>query len=304
MQPLPRHLIGRARDRHGLLTTADLAGTATKRQRNTMLSTGQLVVVHRGVYRLATHAPTLDQRCLAACLAAPGAAISGPTAGRLLGLRRVQTDDIHIIAGYAIELVGVVAHRTTLLRDADVETRGDLRILRPARLVCDLARFLDDHDLESVIEQVLERRLASIGTIRVLARSFITSGRDGSRRLARVLDGRPIWRRPVGSDLELRLLRELRERGLAVETQVPVVLDDTTRLLIDLAIPALRFGIEVDHVAWHGGRLDTQRDKARDRGLLRLGWRIARVTDSDIEHRLAPIADELAAIAGSLSAAA
>ena len=64
-----------------------------------------------------------------------------------------------------------------------------------------------------------------------------------------------------------------------------------------MAMPELRLGIEVDHVTWHGGRLDVERDKRRDRDLARLGWQVVRVTDGDVEHRLAATVDDLIAIA-------
>lgn len=296
MQPLPRQLISIARGRHGLLTSEQLA-IVSGRQRNSLIESGQVVIVHRGVYRLASHAESFEQRCLAACLAAPDAALSGPTEGRLLGLRRVTTDDVHILARRTILLQGVVAHRTTMLTTGDVQMRGDLRVLRPARLACDLAAHVDDAVLESVIEQMIDRGLVALPTLRSMARRFCTPGRNGSARLARVLDGRPNWRRPVDSDIELRLLRALTGRGLVVTTQEPVRLDGGRTIHLDLAIAELGVGIEVDHVTWHGGRLDVQRDKARDRALMRLGWTVIRVTDEDIERRLPMVVEDIIEIA-------
>lgn len=301
MAPLPRAALAMARAQYGLLSVADLASASVSgRGRSGALESGLLTKVHRNVYRVGSHEETFEQRCVAACLAAPHAALSGPSAGRLMGLRKVWTDDVHVISTRTVLLVGVVAHRTTLLVPADVHQRGPMRLLRPARLVCDLAAYLDDADLESVIEQVLDRRMAQLSTIRELARTFMRSGRGGSARLGRVLDARPSWRRPVDSDLELRLLRALQRRGLELATQVPVMLDNGHEVRIDLAAPDLRLGIEVDHVTWHGGRLDTQRDKVRDRELMRLRWTIARVTDEDITRRLEETVQQLVDIASVL----
>lgn len=299
MQPLPRPLIALTRGQHGLLTKDQLAAIS-RRQRSLAIGSGQLTIVHRDVYRLASHPETFEQRCLAACFAAPDAVLSGPTAARLHNVRRVHTDDVHILARRAIELTGVSAHRTTMLGPADVQMIGPLRVLRPARLACDLAAFVDDAVLESVIEQMLDRGHVTMSTLRSLARQFCTSGRNGSVRLARVLDGRPNWRRPVDSDIELRLVRELERRGLEVATQVPVLLDSGRTIHLDLAVPGIGLGIEVDHVTWHGGRLDAQRDKARDRELTRLGWTVVRATDDDIERRLVGVADDVFAIAERL----
>ncbi|MGH2478010.1 MAG: hypothetical protein ACRDIL_22415, partial [Candidatus Limnocylindrales bacterium] len=54
--------------------------------------------------------------------------------------------------------------------------------------------------------------------------------------------------------------------------------------------------VEVDHVTWHGGRLDSQADKWRDRQLLRIGWIVARVTDEDLRLRFGSAVSELVEI--------
>jgi very-short-patch-repair endonuclease len=298
MVSIPRSVLDAARERHGLVVAADLrAARIVGRARSDALNSGLLVPVHRGVYRLGSHHVTFEMRCAAACLAAPDAAIAGPTAARLVGLRKVFTDNVHLIARRAITLDGIDAHRTDLLSSNDVTVIDGLRILRAGRLLCDLAAHLDDAALESVIEQALDRRMISLPTLRWHAARFIAPGRPGSVRLRRVLESRPVWLRPADSDLELRLWRALRGRGLDLERQVSVALDGGETVVIDLAVRSCRFGIEVDHVTWHGGRLDAQRDKRRDRMLLRVGWMIARVTDEDIEQRLDQTVDQLVAIA-------
>jgi hypothetical protein len=167
MHGLPRQLLIAARERHGLITVTELhEARVVGRARSNALADGLLVPVHRGVYRIGSHADSFEQRCLAACLAARGAVLAGPTAGRIMGVRKVFTDEIHVIARTTIQLRGVVAHRTDLLGPGDIEVRGDLRLLKPARLVCDLARHLDDAALESVIEQLIDRRLVSVPVLR------------------------------------------------------------------------------------------------------------------------------------------
>jgi very-short-patch-repair endonuclease len=213
----------------------------------------------------------------------------------------VFTEDVHILAERAIALEGVACHRTELWSERDIVERAGCRVLRPARLVCDLAAHLDEGALESVIEQVLDRELATMPMLRRHAERFIAPGRPGSVRLARVLESRPGWLRPVDSDLELRVWRALRDRGLPLDRQVRVELDGGEYVAIDLADRALRFGVEVDHVTWHGGRLDAQRDKRRDRGLARLGWSISRVTDEDLTLRFAETIDQLVAIVAQLA---
>lgn len=297
MKPLSRELLAIATDSFGLVTVEQLTRHGlVGRSRESALESGYLTPLHRGVYKVAGHPDSFEQRCQAALLAAPHAVLSGPTAGRLWGLRKVFTEEVHVLARTAIHLAGVTAHRTVLLGPADTTVRDRLKLLTPPRLLCDLASFLDDQALESVLEQMIDRRLISAQGARAAVRRFVAPGRPGSLRLGRVIDSRATWLRPVDSDLELRLWRALSGRGLELERQVAVRLDDGSTACIDLADRLRRFGIEVDHVTWHGGRLDAQRDKQRDRRLRQVGWTVHRVTDDEVTGRLAETVDELLAL--------
>ena len=298
MKPLPRTVLAAGRTQRGLVTAEELRNSGVVgRARSVALTQGVLVQVHRGVYRFSSHEESFEQRCLAALLAAPDAVLSGPTAGRIWGLRKVFTDDVHLLARRAIHLESVSAHRANVLGEHDVTLRDGLRLLRPTRLFCDLAWHLDDAALESVYEQMLDRRMTSVEAARAAARRFVASGRPGSVRLVRVLDARPDWLKPADSDLEVQLWRSLRAAGLMLERQCRVVLDSGATVYLDLADESIRFGVEVDHVTWHGGRLDAQRDKRRDRELARLGWTISRVSDEDVRTRLLSTTAELLTIA-------
>lgn len=301
MSPIPRAALDWARSHHGVITLAELSRSGLGgRRRHQLLADGLLVPIHQGIYRLASHEPTFEQRCVAACLIGPHVTLSGPTAGRVYGLRKCHTDDIHVIADRAVHAQGVHGHRTNLLDPSDIVSRGPIRLLGPARLLCDLASHLSDADLESVIEQALERKLVSLGSLRSVGGRFMRSGRNGTRRLAAVMNSRPMWTRPPESDLELRLLRGLAARGLDLIPQYSVVLDGGQAVRLDMADPEIRLAIEVDHVTWHTDRMQVQRDKRRDRALVRLGWTVLRVTDEDLDLRFVTTVEELLAVAASL----
>ncbi len=297
--PVPSNVLTHARLQHGIVSRAQLdAAGVTRRRRTELIGSRFLEPVHSGVYRLGSHDVGFEQSCVAVCLALPDAVVSGPSAGRLLGLRRMPTGPVHVVTkARPTELKGVVVHRTTTLGQADWTMRDDgVRVLRPVRLAADLARFLDDHDLESVLEQLIDRGLASIPALHACGRRLAGPGRDGIRRFGRVLNGRPAWNKPKDSDLEVRLFRALAANGVALEIQVRIDLGDGHWLHLDGADRARRFGVEIDHVTWHGGRLATQHDKWRDRQVMRIGWLVARVTDEDIERRLSSTVDELCEI--------
>lgn len=303
MAIIPAASLEFARDRLGLVTTDRLSvDGVTRHQRSRLVAAGTLVRVHQGVYRIGSHTVTFEQQCLAACLAIDSLVISGTSAGRLTGLRRMPEGPVHAMSlDRKVKLNDVVVHRTTDLGDDDISFRPNgLRLLKPARLVPDLARFLDDVDLESVIEQLIDRRAVSMPMLFASARRLRIRGRDGTTRLARVLESRPVWMKPKDSDLEVRFLRALAGRGLQLIPQYRLDLGGGRIVHLDGADPMVRLGVEIDHVTWHGGRLDSQADKRRDRMALRIGWVVTRVTDADIRLRLDETVEEVVEIHSKL----
>ena len=299
MTLIPPPVLDAVRRQHGLVTAEQLwAAGVSFDQRRRLVAHHQLVAVHRSVWRAGAVSVSFEQECLAACLARPDVAVNGPSGGRLLGLRRMPTGPVHVMTtAPGVRLDGVVVHRSNALAPGDVLTRPDgIRVLRPARLAVDLARYLDDADLESVIEQLLDRRLVSVPALFAMGRRLAASGRDGMARFARVLGSRPAWLKPVDSGLELQVVNALARAGVVLERQVAVSLPDGTRVRLDAADRVRRLGIEIDHVTWHGGRLDAAADKFRDRQLMRIGWMIVRITDDDVRTRLPDVVRDVVEI--------
>jgi hypothetical protein len=300
MSYLPSAALEVARRQHGVVTADQLGAHAISTyRRRRLVEEAVLVMVHPGVYRLASAPETLESRCAAPCLAVPGLVISGTTAARLLNVRRMSGDDIHAMTdGHAVHLDGVVVHRTNNLHPVhDVVVREDsIRLLAVPRLVFDLARFLDDDTLESVIEQLLQRSSTNIPRLFAVGRRLRKQGRDGTARFSRVLGRRPLWAKPKHSDHEVRLLRALRGRGIDLVPQLPLTLPGGQRIHLDGGDPSRSFGVEVDHVTWHGGRVGGQHDKWRDRQCGRIGWHVSRVTDEDVDKRLLSTVDDLVEI--------
>jgi hypothetical protein len=267
----------------------------TRAQRRSLLAAGFFDVLHRGVYIVATAEHTVEARCVAACLANPNLVVCGTTAGRLLGLRKMTGDDIHVIGtSVSTELNNVVTHRTNHLNEHDVITRGDgIRHLAPPRLTFNLADYLDDDEFESVVEQMIDKRHTDIPELFATGRSLKKQGRDGTSRFARVLAKRPAFAKPKNSDLEVKVLRAHSERGVVLIPQFELTLPDGSKVHPDGADPTRRFGVEVDHVTWHGGRVDSQYDKWRDRQTTRLGWVVPRVTDEELRTRFNGTISEL-----------
>ena len=172
-----------------------------------------------------------------------------------------------------------------MLEPSDWTQRPDgIRLAVPARVWFDCARDLQDDRFEMLTEWVLDRH-ESVPALWAMRRRLAGRGRTGAARVNRVLSQREAWQKPAGSGLETKVLRALERRGVrGLVRQHPIRLANGTVIHPDAALPGLRWALEIDHVTWHGGRLDAQRDKGRDRALRRIGWQVDRVTDIEIRE--------------------
>ena len=128
-----------------------------------------------------------------------------------------------------------------------------------------------------------------------MTRRLSVRGRPGLARVQRVMSKRADWQKPAGSGLEVRVLTALEQRGVGpLIRQHPLNLPNGVTIHPDGADPLLRWAVEIDHVTWHGGRLDSQRDKGRDRNARRIGWQIDRVTDQELSDDFVRAIAELA----------
>ncbi len=114
--------------------------------------------------------------------------------------------------------------------------------------------------------------------------------------MRRVMSQRTDWQKPAGSGLELRVLKALEARGVVLTRQFPLRLATGTIIHPDGADPSIRWALEIDHVTWHGGRLDAQYDKTRDREGRLVGWQIERVTDIELSQNFDAVIDQLVAL--------
>lgn len=295
--------------RHGIVTLSELIGDGfTEHSVRRQVTQRSLIRAHRHVFRVASSPDTFESRCAAACLADPDVAVAAISAGRLWGFRPLPRHEVPILVtrhdGHRLSR-GVVVRRSTDLPADHILARDDgIRLTTTARTWFDCARDVDDGWFERLTEWVLDRH-HDVPTLWGMRRALTRRGRDGSARVNRVLSQRPTWQRPADSGLELRVLNALQARGVGpLVRQFPIRLPSGVVIHADAAIPAIKWAIEIDHVTWHGGRIDAQDDKARDRGLRRIGWQVDRVTDEDVRRRFAHTIDELVELHGLRSRAA
>jgi hypothetical protein len=271
-----------------------------RRRRDRLVEAGVLDMPFPRVYRLTSSTESLESRCTALCLAHPQGFITGTSAGRLMNLRRMGRSALLVFAvphGSNIgPLAGVVLRQTTRIDPDHVRTRHDgIRLAAPARLAFDLGIELPVTDQASVIEQLLHDRHCTVADLGRMARRLGHPSRPGSAQFLMVLHSR-IEGGPLESHLEVQLARALRERGIPVVAQVDrLQLPNGKQVRLDLAVPAIRWGIEIDghpeHFMLEGGTSD----RRRDRQCHLIGWQVERVSPLDMAD-LPGLCDELEAL--------
>lgn len=257
-----------------------------------LVEAGNLVPVLRGVYRMPAVPYDESARCVAVCVAHPESVISGPTAGRLWGLRRVPGDRrVHILApphSHPTVEPWVAPYRTRAFHAGDVVRRADgIVVTNRARTALDLARFVGSTDLLSIIEQVIRDGHLTDDDLRSTAVGWMSPRRLWVRNFLEVLNGR-LDGGAAESHGEVVLGDALRAAGVrGLQRQFRIDLPGYGPARFDLAVPDVRLAIEVDLHPTHDETNGRQRDEARDRAARLIDWRVARVGGSDLGTGLA-----------------
>ncbi len=259
---------------------------------------GRLHRVFRGVYSLGH--PNVGElgRLRAATLACgEGAVVSHRSAGALLRLLDKGPAVIDVIApgdrGRGID--GIRFHRVRAPRLEETGTVDDIPCTSPARTLVDLAGVVGDWTLRSAFERAAQRRMLDIPAIE----TSIDPGRRGVRSLTTLVDH---WRRaaPVAkkgrlkSPLEAKVLPLLIQRNLPAPLLNAPVQIANGRIEVDFLWPDHHLALEADSRDYHATHLAFERDRWRDRELMRAGYTTLRVTHRQAETEAAAIADTIA----------
>jgi hypothetical protein len=259
---------------------------------------GVLRTAHRGVFVLSATPATIEQRCAVLSAVHPTGFVTGPTAGMLLGLRRMpHSSSLHYAVRHGVHLpseAGVHFRQTTALIADHRVLRGDgIAIARPRRLAFDLAADLQLLDLLSVLHQLLDRSLLTLQELMATADRLCHPARAGSGRFRQALE-RLGSGAPAQSHPEVVLAEALRARHVPVECQARVIRGDSGREIhVDLAVSALKWGVELDIHPEHRSFEGHTGDARRYRGLHGVDWQVEPVSEGDMADVNA-LADELA----------
>lgn len=306
MAHLTRHAHELLARQHGVASTQQLLDSGlSARQLRHLQQSQDLELVLRGAYRTSSAPDSELARCAAVCAARSDVAIAGPTAGRLWGFRRLPSDHrIHVLAPPASNPAiarWVVPFRTGARHDHDVVERDDgIRITTRARTAYDLARWLGPDDLLSVIEQAARDGRLDDGDFLDVAADWLSPRRPWAREFLQALDRR-LPGGPAESHPEVRVADALRRAGVrGLVRQHCIQLPGHGDVRFDLAVPELRWAIEIDLHPSHRETLGIASDARRDRAASAIGWSTSRLTETQYDSAFNESIAELAATHAAL----
>jgi very-short-patch-repair endonuclease len=262
------------------------------------IAAGRLHRVFRGVYSLG-HLNVSELGRLRAATLACGtrAVISHRSAGALLGLLDKGPVVIDVIAPGARgrKIDGIRFHRVRAPRLEETGTVDGIPCTSPARTLVDLAGTVSDWTLRSAFERAAQRRMLDIPAIE----ASIDPGRRGIRSLTALVEH---WRKAaplakkghLKSPLEAKVLPLLVQRDLPTPLLNAPVQIANGRIEVDFLWPDHRFALEADSRDYHATPIAFERDRWRDRELMRAGYATLRVTHRQAEQEAQAVADAIA----------
>jgi len=227
-----------------------------------------------------------------------GAFVSHRSAGALLGLLDKGPAVIDVIAppSRGRKIDGIRFHRVRAPRRNEVGTVDGIPCTSPARTLVDLAGVVGDWTLRSCFERAAQRKLLDIPAIE----ASMDPGRRGNPSLRRLIDE---WRKAatvarkgkLKSPLEAKVLPLLLHRDLPAPLLNAPVQIANGHIEVDFLWPDHRFVVEADSRDFHGTELAFERDRWRDRELLRGGYTVLRVTNHQAEREADAVVEAIAA---------
>ena len=279
MTPEACHLAAR---QHGLISARQLTWAGmSRRQVQYGVEVGTLIVVRRGVYRLAGTPRTWEQVVVAAVLAAGGDAVaSHSTAAALWALRHSDRHHagLQLTAARQLRLSGVTAHKRRLPSTSTTSVHG-IPVTSPEQTILDIADTMPAGRLGGCLDDADRRRLITLPRLIRLAKA---SHSRGAGALCGLLAD-PLLGGPAASEWEHQMDRLWNELGLPAAVRHYKVVAGGRRYEIDRAIPALKIGVEWNGYEHHGRRNAFYYDSDRRADLTAEGWHMI-----DFTYRSSP----------------
>ena len=253
-----RIIRGLASRSHGVVTRAELlrAGISAEaiRQR---VDKGLLSPVHRGVYRVGHHAPSLEARYLAAVKACgDGAVLSGRAAAYLWRLIKGSPPRPEVLTCNDRSVQGVRVRRARRTAMPRPVIRFDIPVTPVPRTLVDLASSLPEDELARACHEAGGLYRTTPKQVDAVLRELPNA--PGRKKLERVIHGDV----PVTlSRLESRFLELLREARLPL----PITNKVADGHRVDCRWPEKHLTVELDSYRHHNSRHAWEMDRLRER---------------------------------------
>lgn len=303
MKPMKKYnaaLRNAFRDQYGVVSRDQLRRVGlTDAEIRGRVGRGEWESPFRGVYRSAISQDTVEQRIMAAVVAAgPGAVASHQAAAWLWGLlpRAPDRPSITVSPARRPHLRGVDVHRLDDLDLARISNWRRIPCTDPLRTLVDLAAVSDPAVTLEAVNRGLANRLVSVAAIEAELNRRAVRGRRGVRPLRDLLTRQGIIGAPEASVLERETLALLARAGIDVEGhEVRVGPDGRYRIEFVLRWPV---ALEVDGYAFHWTPEAMAHDLQRRNELRIDGVVLLVYTFLDVRHHQRRVVKEVAATLG------
>lgn len=255
--------------------------------------------VFRGVYAVGHRRIGERGRLMAAVLACgKGTVISHRSAAALLELDDDGPVVIDVIApgSRGRHIDGIRFHRVRPPRLEETGTVDGIPCTSPARTLVDLAGTVGDWTLRSAFDRAAHKGYLDIAAIE----ASIDPRRRGMKGLLALVEkwraAAPLTktRGKLKSPLEAKVLPLLARRDIPPPLINAPVEIAKGRIEVDFLWPDQRFVVEADSRAFHDTAMAFERDRRRDRELMRAGYSVLRVTHHQAEHEAEAVAETIA----------
>ena len=226
-----------------------------------------------------------------------GTVVSHRSAAALLGLIDDGPVVIDVIApgSRGRKIDGIRFHRVRPPRLEETGTVAGIPCTSPGRTLVDLAGIVGDWTLRSAFDRAAQRRMLDIAAIE----ASIDPRRRGMKGLLALVEkwrvAAPLTktRGKLKSPLEAKVLPLLVQRDLPPPLINAPVQIAKGRIEVDFLWPDQRFVVEADSRDFHGTAVAFERDRWRDRELMRAGYSVLRVTHKEAEHEAEAVVDTI-----------
>lgn len=263
----------------GLVTFEHAKSCGVDRQAwNRALAHRTVEQMHRDVIRMFGTASTVDQRILAAVLAAgPGAVASHRSSAHMWGVDRPSSDPIDIILplrSRRSRVQNVVVHRPRVLVALQPVFRGSVPTTNPLRTLLDLGA-VDGEGVGKALRSFILAGFVTPGAVAAALIRHAQRGRAGIGPLRNALECWNIDAKPADSELEIQM-SAIRDRFGLPSMEFHALISGYE---VDFAITGTPLIVECDGWSTHG--IDQQQfetDRQRDADLSACGHVVLRMT--------------------------